>query len=120
MSYDARFYDRPLLVLMVKREQKRIASLRRRVIIHPRPGVIVYVRETRSDPRLFSGTNQHGLLKALLSLIRRISSIPRYVTSFVIAFITESVDIVLLEGIRFFKNPGRLYKTVDLFWQLQI
>lgn len=30
-------------------------------IIHPRPGVIVYVRETRSDPRPSSGTNNDAL-----------------------------------------------------------
>lgn len=30
-------------------------------IIHPRPGVIVYVRETRSDPGPSSGTNNDAL-----------------------------------------------------------
>lgn len=39
----------------------RSASSPSGAIIHPRPGVIVYVRETRSDPGPSSGTNNDAL-----------------------------------------------------------
>lgn len=49
------------LLLNLKQDGERNARSTSGAIIHPRPGVIVYVRETRSDPRPSSGTNNDAL-----------------------------------------------------------
>lgn len=54
----------PLFVFVAGAETERDglspASSLIGTIIHPRPGVIVYVRETRSDPGPSSGTNNNA------------------------------------------------------------
>lgn len=51
-------------------------------------------------------------------LLRRISSAaPRYVTSFVMAFIMESVDVVLLDGHLVFFRHCLEYETLTDCWE---